>query len=73
MGAAGAVDVTDIVPNGPSRELTIIFVDGNITLKHSAALLLKGAADKTGAANSVIQLVCDGATWYQSAELIANA
>lgn len=67
-GDAGANTIATITGGGTGQELTLIFVDGNVTITdtdaHTANTVDLSAAF-TSADDTVLKLIFDGTSWYE--------
>lgn len=63
---SSATTVTGFDDGSAGQVITVIFMDNNTTLDHSATLRLEGSVDWSPPAYSVINLVYDGSGWFET-------
>lgn len=60
-----ATSITTFDNGFKGQKITVIFTDSNTTIVHGSGIYLKGGANVTPSANSVMEFVYDGTNWYE--------
>lgn len=73
-GNTGATTIVSFDDGADGQEITILFTDGNTTLKHTTGagenLVLQGATNFVGTTNDVLKLTKSGTYWFETSRSV---